>query len=246
MPSRSGGSPHGSTASSIFASPSWAHPLGTDQLGRDVLLELAAGAPASLIVGAGATAISVAIGSTIGLMSGFLGGRVDAGLMRLTDIMLTIPTLPLIIVLAAIIGQGLTQVVLVIGFTGWAVLARLVRSEVLSLRERTFILRARSVGASRARIIGVHLLPLVVPLLVANTVLIAAAAILNAATLSFLGLGDITMPSWGLMLNNAFTSGAAGRGAWWFVIPPGMCILLLVLSLAALGHAINEEMSPQL
>ena len=239
------GVPSGSTAASIFNPPSAQHLLGTDDLGSDVLTELAAGTLVSLIVGSGATAISIVVGTLIGLLSGFFRGRLDVVLMRLTDIVLTIPALPLIVVLAAVLGQGLDKIVLVIGLTGWAGTARLIRSEVLSLRERTFVLRARSVGASPARIIWVHLVPQVLPLVIANTVLVTAAAILSEATLSFLGLGDITRPSWGLMLDRAFTSGAAGRGAFWYVIPPGLCILLLVLSLALIGHALNEELSPR-
>jgi peptide/nickel transport system permease protein len=239
------GIPTGSTAASIFNPPSLRHLLGTDELGRDVLTELAAGALVSLIVGTAATAIAVVVGTLVGLIAGFFRGWLEVVLMRFTDAMLTVPSLPLIIVLAAVVGQGLQQIVLVIGLTSWAGMARLIRSEVLSLRERAFILRARSVGVPPLRIMRVHLLPQILPLVIANTVLISAAAILAEATLSFLGLGDITRPSWGLMLNNAFKSGAAGRGAFWYVLPPGLCIAVLVLSLSFIGHAINEELSPR-
>jgi peptide/nickel transport system permease protein len=238
-----GGIATGSTAASVFQSPSGAHPLGTDELGRDVLKELIAGAYVSIVVGIGATAISVLIGTLIGLVGGFVRGRLDGGLMGLTDIMLTVPQLPLLIVIAAVVGQGLDQMVLVLGVTGWATTARLIRSEILSLRERTFILRARAVGISPWRIMSVHLLPHVLPLVIANTVLITAIAILNQATLSFLGLGDPTVPSWGLMLQEAFTSGAAGRGAFWYLAPPGLCILGLVLSFTLIGHGLTAALT---
>jgi peptide/nickel transport system permease protein len=235
----------GETAESILRAPSARHWLGTDELGRDVLEELASGALVSLAVGVGATAISVVAGTLVGLVSGYVGGFFEAILMRLTDIMLTIPALPLIIVLAAVWGQGLDKVVVVIGLTGWATTARLIRSEVLSLRERGFVLRARSIGMRPSRIMRVHLLPHVFPLVVANTVLVVAIAILNEATLSFLGLGDLTRPSWGLMLHNAFTAGAASRGALWYLAAPGLCILLLVLSFTLIGHALNDVLNPR-
>jgi peptide/nickel transport system permease protein len=235
----------GTTSSGIFDPPSLTHLLGTDELGRDVLTELAAGTLVSLAVGVGAAVISAALGFLIGVLSGYVRGWLETILMGLTDVMLTLPSLPLLIVLAAIIGQGLDKIVLVIGFTGWATTARLVRSEVLSLRERAFILRAQSVGVPLPRMVRVHLLPQVMPLLIANTVLISAAAILSEATLSFIGLGDISKPSWGLMLNDAFTSGAAGSGAVWYFLPPGICILLLVLSFSLLGHALERELTPK-
>lgn len=231
----------GTTASSIFDPPSLSHPLGTDELGHDVFAELAAGTLVSLAVGSGATLISILLGSLVGLMSGYFRGWVDVLLMGVTDLLLTLPILPLIIVVAAVVGPGLGNIILVIGLTGWATTARLVRSEVLSVRERAFVLRARSVGVSSARMIRVHLLPQVIPLIIANTVLVTAAAILSEATLSFVGLGDVTRPSWGLMLERAFTSGAAGSGAWWYIIPPGLCILLLVLSFSLVGHALERE-----
>jgi peptide/nickel transport system permease protein len=235
--------PTGTTAASVYQSPSSTNLLGTDQLGRDVLRELIAGAYVSLVVGIGATAISVVVGTLIGLIGGFVRGRTDGLLMGLTDIMLTVPQLPLLIVLAAVVGQGLNQMVLVLGITGWATTTRLIRSEILSLRERTFVLRARAVGISPWRIVSVHLLPHVLPLVIANTVLITAIAILNQATLSFLGLGDPTVPSWGLMLQEGFTSGAAGRGAFWYLAPPGLCILGLVLSFTLIGHALTSALS---
>jgi peptide/nickel transport system permease protein len=166
--------------------------------------------------------------------------------MRATDIMLTLPALPLIIVLAAIVGQSLRNIVLVIGLTSWATTARLLRADVLSLRARTYVLRARAVGMSSARVMRVHIFPQVAPLVIANTVLITAIAILSEATLSFLGLGDPTRISWGLMLQHAFQSGAAGRGAWAYLIPPGLCIMLLVLSFMLIGRRLGDVLDPRL
>jgi peptide/nickel transport system permease protein len=231
--------PTGATASSVFQPPSLAHPLGTDELGRSVLSELVAGAWVSLIVGLGATAISIVIGTAVGLIAGYKRGPIDGFLSGATDLMLTVPQLPLLIVLAAVVGQGLGKIILVIGLTGWPTTARLIRSEVLSLRERGFVLRLRAVGVRTWRVMIVHLLPHLSALVVANTMLVTAIAILNEATLSFLGLGDPTRPSWGLMLQTAFTSGAASRGAEWYLAPPGICILLLVLSFVLIGHALT-------
>jgi peptide/nickel transport system permease protein len=235
----------GSGTESIFQPPSREHLLGTDEVGRDVLAQLAAGAQVSLIVGFAASAIAVGVGTLVGMLSGFLRGRTEMILMRITDIFLTIPGLPLIIVLAAILGGGLGTIIVVLGLTSWAVTARLVRSEVLSLRERAFILRARSVGLHPIRIMRVHVLPNVLPLVFANAVLAVAIAILSEATLSFLGLGDPTRISWGKMLQHAFNSGASGRGAHWFLAPPGICILFLCLSFTLIGHSLNEVLNPR-
>lgn len=239
------GIPTGSSAASVLQPPSSGHLLGTDELGRDVLAELSAGTVVSLEVGFGAAGIAIGVGTVIGLLCGFFRGPVDAILMRLTDIMLTLPSLPLLIVLASVMGQGVKVIILVIGFTAWAGLARLVRSQVLTLRERTFVLRSRSVGLSPLRIIRVHILPDLLPLIVSNGVLIAAGCVLAESTLSFLGLGDISQPSWGRMLQGALNSGAVTEGALWYVLPPGVAILLLVLSLSATSHVLVKEWDPK-
>lgn len=231
----------GDSAASILQPPSRQHLLGTDELGRDVLVELMAGTGVSLVVGFGAGGIAVGVGAITGIVSGYFGGLIETALMRLTDIMLALPSLPLLIVLASVVGQGLENIVLVIGLTAWPSTARLIRSQVLSLRERTFVVRCRSVGVPPVRLMRVHIAPQLVPLIVANGVLITAGCVLSEASLTFLGLGDITQPSWGRMLEGAFTSGAVLRGALWYVLPPGIAILLLVLSLSLLGHALVEE-----
>jgi len=166
--------------------------------------------------------------------------------MRLTDFFLVLPVLPLIIILAAIFGQSFLITILVIGLTSWPSTARIVRSQVLSLRERQFVERVRALGATDFRILNVHILPNVLPLIFANTVLVIAGSILSEATLAFLGLGDPVRVSWGTMLHFAFVAGAAGRGAWWYLAPPGIGIVIVVLGFILTGHALDGILNPRL
>jgi len=234
------------TIDDIYARPSAAHRLGTDDAGKDVLSNFIFGSRVSLIVGFFASFISIAIGGTIGIVAGFYGGRVENVLMRLTDIMLVIPDLPLAVVLVALTRPRLLNIIFVIGILGWTGTARLVRSQTLSVKERKFILRARAIGAGNIYIIRRHLLPLVLPLMVANTVLVISLAILNESTLSFLGLSDPTTLSWGQMLNFAFTRGAMSSGAWWVLVPPGFGIVWVVLGCTLLGHGLEQVLNPRL
>ena len=232
--------------SHLLAPPSAQHWLGTDELGRDVFREFLSAAHVSLVVGLAATAISMVLGAGIGIAAGYYGRWADTVLMRITDFFLVLPQLPLVIALAAFFGQNLGIIILVIGMTGWPTTARIVRSQTLSLRERQFVTRVRSVGASNSRILRVHILPNVMPLIFANTVLVIGGAILAEATLSFLGLGDPVQVSWGTMLHFAFESGAIGRGAWWYFIPPGVGIVLVVLAFTLTGHSIDQALNPRL
>lgn len=234
------------SASEILQPPTAQHWMGTDELGRDVFRETLAGARLSLLVGLLATAISIVLGSIIGLIAGYYHGFIGTALMRLTDFFLVLPLLPLIIILAAIFGQSFSITILVIGLTSWPSTARIVRSQVLSLRERQFIERVRSLGATDLRIIGIHILPNVLPLIYANTVLVIAGSILSEATLAFLGLGDPVRVSWGTMLHFGFVAGAAGRGAWWYLLPPGLGIVLIVLSFTLTGHTLDQLLNPRL
>jgi peptide/nickel transport system permease protein len=234
------------TAAGILTPPDATHWLGTDELGRDVFRATLAGAQVSLVVGLLATAISIFIGAVIGLIAGYYQGLVSSILMRITDFFLVLPVLPLVIVLAVMFGQSFAIIILVIGLTGWPSTARITRSQVISLRERQFIERVRSLGASDWRIITVHILPNVVPLIFANTVLVIAGSILAEATLAFLGLGDPVRVSWGTMLHYAFEGGAAGRGAWWYLVPPGFGIVAIVLSFSLIGHVLDRILNPRL
>jgi len=225
--------------------PSARHWLGTDDMGRDVLANLMSGARISLLIGTMATLISMIIGTLVGIASGYFGKAVDNVLMRLTDFFLVIPWLPLMMVLAAILGTSIWNIILVIGITSWAGTARVVRSQTLSVKERQFVERTVSLGAGSWHIMVRHILPNVFPLIFANTVLIAATAILSETTLSFLGLGDPSRASWGMMLHYAFESGAASSNAYWYYLPPGICVVLVVLSFALMGYAFDEIMNPK-
>ena len=226
--------------------PSWAHILGTDDVGQDVLSEVIWGTRGSLIIGSFATLIAVLIGALVGLVSGFYGGLKGEFMMRVTDIFLVLPALPLMIVLAAVLTPSMWNVALVIGVTGWTGTARIVRSAVISLKERTYIYRARAVGCSDRRIILTHLLPDVVPLIFANAVIVAAFAVASEAFLSFLGLGDLSVISWGSILYFAFNLGAFTNGAYWYFMPPGILIVATVLAFTGVGYGLDEVLNPKL
>jgi peptide/nickel transport system permease protein len=230
----------------VLAPPSSEHWLGTTEQGSDVFSQLLVGARVSIVVGFAAALISAVLGSVVGLAGGYFGGWTDRILDALENWFLVIPTLPLMIVLASILDPSLTVLIVVIGLTSWAGTGRIVRAQVLTLRERAFVERARALGAGDGYIIKTHILPNTLPLIFANTVLIVAIAILSEAALSFLGLGDPTRISWGTMLENAFESGAPSAEAWWYVVPPGLCITTLVLSVAILGHLFEEYINPRL
>jgi peptide/nickel transport system permease protein len=236
----------GLTAASILQPPTGQHWFGTDELGRDVFGATLAGSQVSLLVGLLATAISIGVGTIVGLLAGYYSSGLGTLLMRITDFFLVLPTLALIIVLAAIFGQSLGVIIVVIGVTSWASTARIVRSQTLSLRERVFIERIRAIGATDLRVIGSHILPNVLPLIIANTVLVIAGAILSEATLAFLGLGDPVHVSWGTMLHFAFENGAAGRGAWWYLIAPGLGIVIVVLGFTLIGNTLDRILNPRL
>jgi peptide/nickel transport system permease protein len=234
----------GTSATSILQGPSRADWLGTTELGQDVFREFLIGGRISLYVGVSATLIAIVLGAGLGLISGYYGGWRDTVLMRFTDFFLVLPTLPLIIVLAALFGQSILVTSLVIGLTSWPQTARIIRSQVLSLRERPLVLRIRSMGARDVRIMGKHILPNVAPLILANLVLVLSGSILAQAALAFLGLGDPVQVSWGTMLHNAFDSGAMSAGAWWYVLTPGAGIVALVLAFSLMGHALDRVLNP--
>jgi peptide/nickel transport system permease protein len=240
--------PYDPSASSldVLGGPTTSHPLGTTENGSDVLSQLIVGARISMVVGFAAGLISAVLGATVGLVGGYFGGWTDRVLDAFENWFLVIPTLPLMIVLARLLSPSLFVLIMVIGLTSWAGTGRIVRAQVLTLKERAFVERARALGAGDGYIIRTHILPNTLPLIFANTVLIVAVAILSEAALAFLGLGDPTKISWGTMLENAFDAGAPSAGAWWYVVPPGLCITVLVLAVALLGYLFEEIVNPRL
>jgi peptide/nickel transport system permease protein len=238
-------SPYDTDLRSIDQPPSAAHLLGGDRSGRDVMARMATGARTSLIVGFGAVAIYVLIGTIIGLTAGFFGGAVDQLLMRLTDTVLSIPTLLLIIVFVSVVGPSLISVMAVIGFLGWPATGRIVRGQILSLREAEFVTAARVVGASDPRILGSHLLPNIVgPLTVIATFGVANAILLEAG-LSFLGLGvQAPEPSLGNMILEA-RDGAVLKSLPWIWLPPGILISVTVLAVNFVGDGLRDALDPR-
>jgi peptide/nickel transport system permease protein len=230
----------------ILEAPSMAYPMGTDEAGRSVLSLVVWGSRVSLAIGLLAAAVSMIVGATVGIVAGFRGGRWDAALMRFTDWFLVLPGLPLAIVLAAILGQSMFIIVMVIGLTSWPWTARIVRSQALSVRERAYVERARGLGARDSQLIIKHVLPNLFPVIFANTILSIAAAILAESALSFIGLGDPLRVSWGATLELAFDAGAPTIGAWWWIGFPGACIVLVVLAFTMCGNALEEILNPRL
>ena len=230
----------------VLEHPSKEHWLGTDDGGRPILTQLIFGSRVSLFVGLFATFISMLIGTVIGLLSGFLEGWGARFLFRFTEWFLVLPFLPLALILATILGRGLLNIALVIGVTSWPATALLIRAQALSIRERPYLERARVLGAGRWHQITRHALPNVMPMVFANTTLTVAAAILTETTLSFFGLGDPTRVSWGTMLDNAFSVGAITTGAWWYIVPPGICVVLVVLAFTLVGQALEDVFNPRL
>ncbi len=235
-----------STDNPAFASPSEFGPLGTDDLGRDVLTQFIWGSRISLLVGLAATVLAILIGSLVGITAGFFGGRIGSALMRITEWFLVIPFLPLAIALAAILGPSIQNIIIVIGVTSWPSTARLIYAQVLTLKERDYVDRSRALGASNWHLMTRHILPNVSPLILANTTLTVPIVILSEATLSFLGLGDPSSASWGQMLDDAFEAGAVTLEAWWYIVPPGLGIMLVVLAFTLVGQALEEILDPRL
>jgi len=226
--------------------PSRAHPLGTDFMGRDILSQLAHGARIAFMVGISAALASVLIGTLVGLAAGYFGRLIDTLLMRLTDILLTLPSLPLIIIIAAALGkQSLWIIVGIIGLIGWPSTARVIRAQTLSLKERPFIEAARVSGASNWRIIMRHIAPNILPLSFLYMTFGVTGAILAEAGLSFLGLGDPSVVSWGMMLQWCFTTGHTFRAPYW-VLPPGLSISLITFAFYLIGRALDEIINPRL
>ena len=230
----------------VFEPPSREFVLGTDGGGASMVALLVAGARVSLLIGFCAAAISALIGGTVGIVSGFFGGKTDTALMRMTDYFLVIPDVPLMIVVAALFGRSTWNIIVIIGIIYWTFTARLIRAQTKSVRERVYVQRARALGAGNTRLIVRHVLPQVTPLLVANTVLLIAYAIFAETFITFLGLGDPSTITWGRLIENAFTDDAIINDAWWAIIPPGVCVMLVVLSCTIIGQAMEDALNPRL
>jgi len=229
-----------------FGAPSWSHPFGLDDGGIDMLTLLLWATRISIVVGLAATFVAMVIGGTVGVAAGYFGGVTDGVLMRITDFFLVIPDVPLMIVVAAIWGPSLFHIIIVIGILLWTSTARVIRAQVLSVRQRVYVKRARALGAGHLRIVGRHVLPQIAPLLIANTVLTIAVAIFDETALAFLGLGDPSRISLGKMIENAFQRAAISAGAWWAIVLPGIVIVLLILGCTLMGQALEDTLNPRL
>jgi len=242
-----------------LAPPGPEYLFGTDELGRSMLNLVVHATRTSMIIGLLATVITIAFGAVLGIVTGYVGGWFDALMMRIADFFLVMPTFVLAIILTAIIRDvigtgskeiagirlGLLVIVVVIGITSWSSTARIIRSQTLSLRERAFVDRARVVGGSAGHIMRRHILPNVMNLIIANAVLTFAGAILTETSLSFIGLGDPFQPSWGQLLDASQSIGAPTLGAWWYFVPAGSAVVLVVFAFTLLGNALDEIMNPR-
>lgn len=227
----------------ILVGPSWSHPLGTDDLGRDVLSRMLWGGRISLEVGFVAVGIATIIGLILGSLAGFYGGWIDSAVMRAVDIMLSIPTIFLVLAVIAILEPSIINIMVVIGLTSWMEPARLIRAEFISLKEREFVVAARAIGAADGRIIMRHVLPNgLSPILVSATMGIGGAILIESA-LSFLGLGvQPPTPSWGSLLSSGKDNIEI---AWWLSAFPGLAILITVLGYNLLGEGIRDALDPR-
>ncbi|MFJ3339105.1 ABC transporter permease [Streptomyces sp. NPDC086766] len=227
-------------------SPSARFPLGTDQFGRGLLGLVIWGSRVSLLVGLLAAVLSVAIGALIGITAGHFRGWYATVMMRITDWFLVMPTLVLAIALATVLSRSLGTIVLAIGVTTWPTTARLVRAQTLAVESRPYIERAKALGGGHGHIMARHVLPNVMPLVLAQTTLIISSAILAEATLAFLGLGDPTVVSWGGLLQDAREAGAVSSGDWWYLVPPGIAIAVVALAFTLCGRAVESVLNPRL
>jgi len=218
--------------------------LGTDQYGQDLFSQLIYGSRISLYIGITVAVMSVTIGVAVGLVSGYMGGAVDQALMRFNDLLLVLPGLPLLIVLVAVLGARIENLILLLGLLGWNGFARVVRSQVLSLKERPFIEAAKAAGAGTGHIIVRHILPNVMALVYVSLATSVPGAITAEAALAWLGFFDPTRMSWGRMLHEVFVAGATR--SWWWILPPGLCIALIATAFILLGYALDEVLNPKL
>lgn len=236
--------PDGTLAADIV--PSADHPLGTTSLGRDIFSQLVYGTRSALLVGLVAAFFVVAIGTLVGLVAGYAGGLLDTILMRITDIAFGIPFLPFVIVLAAFLEPSIWNVVLAMSLILWRDTARVIRSQVLTVKHRAFVEAARVTGSSTPRILFVHIAPNVLPISLLYGSIAVGWAILTEASISFLGFGDASQISWGYMLQDAYVSQALSRGAWHWFVPPGLAIVAIVVAGFFISRGYEEILFPKL
>ncbi|MFJ2030925.1 ABC transporter permease [Streptosporangium sp. NPDC087985] len=228
-----------------MAPPSLEFLLGTDESGRSILLMILWGSCVSLLIGFMSALLSMTIGTVMGIAAGHFRGWTSAVLMRITDWFLVLPSLVLALVLAAILGGSASTIILAIGVTSWASTARLIRAQTLSVEARPYIERSKALGAGHWHIMTRHVLPNVAPLVLANTTLQVASAIVAESTLAFLG-ADSGQVSWGGMLRGSYDWGAATSGAWWYILAPGLCIVVVVMAFTLCGRALEAVLNPRL
>ena len=224
-----------------YSPPGRSHVLGTNDLGNDIFSELIHGTRISLLVGLGAAVIATIIGLVLGLVSGYFKGVVDEIIMGITDIFLLIPRIPLIIILAAFLRPSFWLIAMVIGLLWWTSTARVVRSKTLQVREMNFIQSSRCMGFSHLHILRSDVLPNIIHVVLPKFMLAIATAMISEASLAFLGLGDPGAKSWGMMINLAFQKGGLINGMWWWFLPPGMCIMLVVVSIMLMSYSWEKE-----
>jgi peptide/nickel transport system permease protein len=229
-----------------LAPPSARFPLGTDYAGRSIVPLLIWGARPSLAIGVISTALTIVVGSAIGLLAGHYGGLTSRILMAITDWFIALPTLPLAIGLAAVLGQGDSSITIAIAVTSWPGTARLIRAQTLAVEARPFIERAKALGARDGQLMIRQVLPNVSPFILVSATLTVAGAILTETTLAFLGLGNPTDVSWGSLINQAFFQGAVSAGAWWYILPPGIAIVIVALGFTLIGRAVENILNPRM
>lgn len=227
-----------------YASPSREHPLGTNDIGNDILSELIAGTRVSLVVGLLTAALATGLGVIIGMTAGFFRGIADEVLMALTDVFLMIPRIPLVIILAVFLRPSYWIIILVLGLVWWTTTARVVRAKTMQIRETGFVESAKSMGFSNARILFSDIFPNIVFVVIPKFMLTVASAMISEASLSFLGLGDPMKKSWGMMVRYAFERGGFIRGMWWWYAVPGAAVTLCVLSIVLLSFSLENREGP--
>lgn len=232
--------------SNISSPPSGEHILGTDEMGRDIFSRLIYGGRVSLLVGVMATFIQVTIGVTLGAIAGYFGGAVDFIIMRIVDIFMCFPFFVIAITLAALLGPSVWNVILIIGVLSWTSIARIVRAEILSIREMEYIEASKAIGLNWNEIIIRHIIPNVIPSILVTATLAIAGGILTESALSFLGLGvKLPKPSWGNMLSSAQKMSTL-KNQWWQWVPPGLSVLLTVLSINFIGDGLRDALDPKI